>query len=59
MRDEAMHLRGVSFAHTNEAENSGMKFPQKWNRAFEREHVRRLKVSGHFFDGTFANVAVS
>ena len=54
-----MHLRGVSFAHTNEAENSGMKFPQKWNRAFEREHVRRLKVSGHFFDGTFANVAVS
>jgi len=61
MRDENMQLKGVSFAHPPDTENPRMKFPLKWNRNFEREHVQRSKVSGQllFLDGTFADEPLS
>ncbi|KAF8966449.1 hypothetical protein BDZ97DRAFT_1657595 [Flammula alnicola] len=46
MRDPQRNLLGISFnEHHSIAQAPSMKFPMKWNRKFDREHVRRSKLS--------------
>jgi len=48
MRDQEGKLMGISFNEASpSSESSKMEFPTRWNRKFEREHIRRTKVSGH------------
>ncbi|CAA7269026.1 unnamed protein product [Cyclocybe aegerita] len=48
MRDADRNLRGLSFNERNAlmpTEGTKMEYPTKWNREFERSHVRRTKLA--------------
>ncbi|KDR74489.1 hypothetical protein GALMADRAFT_250463 [Galerina marginata CBS 339.88] len=46
MRDAQRNLRGISFTERNSVTQVPiMDFPTRWNRKFEEEHIRRIKLS--------------